>query len=58
MIRFDLFSWFDFKTKQNKTSVQFTFVLFGEEKAREEEEGGMVSVAKAVDVVAMPTTST
>ena len=29
-------------------SVQFTFVLFGEEKLREE-EGGMVAVARAVD---------
>lgn len=44
------------KTWGNETSVQFTFVLFGEEKAREEEEGGMVAVARAVDVVAMPTT--
>ena len=34
-------------------SVQFTFVLFGEE----EEEGGVVALARAVDVVAMPTTS-
>lgn len=37
--------------------MQFTFVLFGEEKVRKEEEGGMVAVARAVDVVAMPTKS-
>ena len=45
------------KTWGNETSVHFTFVLFGEEKVRKEEEGGMVAVARAVDVVAMPTTS-
>ena len=45
------------KTWGNETSVQFTFVLFGEEKVRKEEEGGMVAVARAVDVVAMPTKS-
>ena len=28
-----------------------------EEEAREEEEGSLVAVARAVDVVAMPTTS-
>ena len=28
-----------------------------EEEAREEEEGNIVAVARAVDVVAMPTTS-
>ena len=28
-----------------------------EEEAREEEEGSMVAVARAVDMVAMPTTS-
>ena len=42
------------KTWGNETSVQFTFVLFGEEKAREEEEGGMVAVARAVDVATSP----